>query len=327
MSPSRLEEALPDKPADGFPKHLSEDSKAAVVDAFDASTVTADAVVESLIRTGGCILRNVVNKDDLAEIERDVRPYIMKDQPWKGDFFPPETRRVTGLVEKSETFTNRVPGNEVYMEVCKQLLSAKHQCYVGQKLEDSVSPPQLNNTIVFSIAPGARRQELHRDDMNWHNATPPITSHKDYKIGRDCAIGFFVAGKKTTKENGATRFIPRSHLWAHTQPPNEELAYYAELEPGDGFIMLASAYHGGSENASVDQERLIFSCFMTKGLLRQEENQFLANSIESVKRYPAHIQRMIGYTVSMPWLGWVDFDDPRSLFLDDSPEKERIDFF
>ena len=56
----------------------------------------------------------------------------------------------------------------------------------------------------------------------------------------------------------------------------------------------------------------------------QEENQFLANSRESVKRYTPRLQKIIGYNVSMPWLGWVDYEDPRNLLLDDGQEKERL---
>jgi ectoine hydroxylase-related dioxygenase (phytanoyl-CoA dioxygenase family) len=269
MSPSRSQDPPPDQPAGGFPKHLADDSKAAVVDSFDAQTVRSEAVIDSLIRNGGCILRNLLSKEDIVTIDADVRPYIQKDQPWAGEFFPPETRRVTGLVQKSPTFTERVVGNEIYQAACTALLSSTYESWLGQKLERSVSPPQLNNTIVFSIAPGAKRQELHRDDMNWHNELQSIASHKNYRVGRDDAIGLFVAGKKTTRTNGATRFIPRSHLWGKEQPPNEDLTFYAELEPGDAFIMLASCYHGGSANTTADQERLVFSCFMTKGLLRQ----------------------------------------------------------
>jgi ectoine hydroxylase-related dioxygenase (phytanoyl-CoA dioxygenase family) len=269
MSPNRVETPLPDKPADGFPKELEEDSKAAKVDSFDSSTVTISEVVASLIKNGGCIIRNVLNPTDLAAIERDVRPHILKDQPWAGEFFPPETRRVTGLVEKSRTFTETVVGNQLYQEVCDKLLTAVDESWIGQTKEISIAPPQINNTIVFSIGPGAKRQELHRDGMNFHTKAVELKSHEDYEIGRDCAVGLFVAGKKTTRENGATRFIPRSHLWKHSQAPNEELAFYVELEPGDGFIMLASCYHGGSANTTVDGERLVYSCFMIKGFYRQ----------------------------------------------------------
>ncbi|OQV06271.1 hypothetical protein CLAIMM_10866 [Cladophialophora immunda] len=50
-----------------------------------------------------------------------------------------------------------------------------------------------------------------------------------------------------------TRFIHGSHLEA------------TELEPGDGFKMLSSCYHGGSVDVTEDQERLLFSCFMCAG--------------------------------------------------------------
>ncbi|PVH87659.1 phytanoyl-dioxygenase family protein [Cadophora sp. DSE1049] len=285
--------------------------------------VASSAVIASLIKNGGCIIRNILDAPTLAVIETDVRPWILRDQPWTGDFFPPETRRVMGLVEKSKAFTDSIPGNKLYQDVCGALLTSWHESWHGQKLMKSESKPQLNNTIVFSIAPGAKRQELHRDDMNIHNKLEALTSHEDYKIGRDCTIGFFVAGKKTTRANGATRFIPRSHLWATSQPPMEDLARHAELNPGDGFMMLASAYHGGSQNSTTDQERLIYSCFMTKGYLRQEENQYLANSVESIKRYTPEMQKTIGYSVSNPFLGWVDLEDPRKLVMTEEELKQE----
>lgn len=48
----------------------------------------------------------------------------------------------------------------------------------------------------------------------------------------------------------------------------------------------------------------------------QEENQFLANPIEAVKKMPEHIQRMIGYSVSSPYCGWVDLKDPITFVRD-----------
>lgn len=82
-------------------------------------------------------------------------------------------------------------------------------------------------------------------------------------------IGWFVAGRKSTKANGATRFIPGSHLWDSEIPPDDSLSFYAELEPGDGFIVFSSCFHGGSANTTPDQHRLLYCCFMTRGWLRQ----------------------------------------------------------
>ncbi|KFY79077.1 hypothetical protein V499_01882 [Pseudogymnoascus sp. VKM F-103] len=296
------------------------------VDQFDSTAAPkADEIVASLIRNGGCVLRNFISDATILDIiERDVRPHIQADRPWEGvDFFPPETRRVMGLVGKSRVFTDTIPANRLYRDVCSRLLSSTCRSWYGYQLNTTVSEPQLSNTIVFSIGPGAKRQELHRDDSIHHNHLSDLRSHQDYRIGRDTSVGLFVAGKKTTRANGATRFIPGSHLWGEERCPDEELAFYAELQPGDAFIMLASCYHGGSANTTADEERLVYSCFMTKGFLRQE-NQYLANSSEQVRQYPRDVQMLIGYSVSKPFLGWVNLDDPLKVLYGDDFEGQGM---
>lgn len=50
----------------------------------------------------------------------------------------------------------------------------------------------------------------------------------------------------------------------------------------------------------------------------QEENQYLANPLDKVREYPEDLQKLIGYKVSNPFLGWVDLGDPRkALYGDD----------
>jgi ectoine hydroxylase-related dioxygenase (phytanoyl-CoA dioxygenase family) len=85
--------------------------------------------------------------------------------------------------------------------------------------------------------------------------------------GRETAVGVFVAGVKTHKANGATRFIPGSHLWGNERQPKEEECVYAELEAGDAFFMLASCYHGGSANTTKDEWRLVYGTFCTRGCM------------------------------------------------------------
>ena len=50
---------------------------------------------------------------------------------------------------------------------------------------------------------------------------------------------------------------------------------------------------------------------MTKGYLRQEENQYLAIPRDVVLKMPVHIQQLMGYKLSQPFCGWVESDDPR----------------
>ncbi|KAK4203446.1 hypothetical protein QBC40DRAFT_346295 [Triangularia verruculosa] len=84
------------------------------------------------------------------------------------------------------------------------------------KAQTSISRPQLDNTIVFSIGPGARAQEVHRDDMIHHNPPTVITADQ-YKIGRDTSIGWFEASKKTTRANGAAH--PREPSLGSNEAP------------------------------------------------------------------------------------------------------------
>ncbi|EXJ95341.1 hypothetical protein A1O1_00461 [Capronia coronata CBS 617.96] len=286
------------------------------VDYFDAATTTPEMVIDSLVRNGGCFVKNLLSTQEVDTIVSDIRPYIDADVAWTGDFFPKETRRVCSLAEKSPTFIHRVLANPLYLEVCDKMLSSEIESWTGDVYEKSISPPQVNATIAFSIGPGARAQGLHRDSIAHHNRHPAITA-AEYKMGRDSAIDIFVAGKKATKANGTTRFIPGSHLEHYLEKPDESRAIYAEMDPGDAFIMLASCYHGGSANTTENEERLMLAGFMTKGYLRQEENMYLGVSQEAVKQYPRHIQDILGYGLSAPFLGWVDLKHPRKVLYPD----------
>jgi ectoine hydroxylase-related dioxygenase (phytanoyl-CoA dioxygenase family) len=85
---------------------------------------------------------------------------------------------------------------------------------------------------------------------------------------------------------------------------------FAEMEKGDAFIMLASAFHGGGTNSTKDEYRLMFATFLTRGYLRQEENQFLAVPSDIAKGYDQPIQEMMGYYMSDPSCGYVEHVDP-----------------
>ncbi|CAI6089195.1 unnamed protein product [Clonostachys chloroleuca] len=253
------------------------------VQTFNAATAHVDDTVAALIVAGGCVLKGVVAQDDLAQIEKDTRACILGDKAWGGDFFPKETKRVMGLIGKSPTFTKAI-------------------------VQSSLAVAAAEKILTSTIAPGARNQELHRDDMIHHNPVRQRTA-ADYKIGDDTGVGYFVAGKKATKDNGVTRFIPGSHLWDQATPPDESLTFYAEMAAGDAF--LSSCYHGGSANKTVDQERLMYSCFYTKGFLRQEENQYLSTPFEAIKKkYDQPTLELLGYNLSPPLMGWVEMKHP-----------------
>jgi hypothetical protein len=54
------------------------------VQTFIAGTTTTAEVVAALREAGGCIVRGLVQKESLGQIERDLRPHLDADQPWNG---------------------------------------------------------------------------------------------------------------------------------------------------------------------------------------------------------------------------------------------------
>ncbi|EWG50096.1 hypothetical protein FVEG_09423 [Fusarium verticillioides 7600] len=311
MAPSIIQDLSPREDCIPVSKYSDDRSRPVpMVKVFDIAVADSAAVTQAIIEAGGCVIRNAVSQKDLDVIETDTRKFIQSDGEWAGEFFPKETKRVMGLAGKSPIYMKTIAMHPLARAVANNLLTSTHSCWIGSEWKTFVSKPQLNNTVIFSIAPGARDQDLHRDDMIHHHAVKRRMA-TEYKIGDDTGLGFFVAGKKTTHANGATRFIPGSHLWDHATPPDEKLSFYAELQPGDAFLFLSSCYHGGSANTTTDEERLMYSCFYTKSFLRQEENQYLvAPAQKMLETYDDDTLELMGYGLSPPFLGWVDAMHP-----------------
>ena len=105
--------------------------------------------------------------------------------------------------------------------------------------------------------------------------------------------------------------------------PSESLAVQPELQPGDGVMMLSGLFHGGSRNES-QEPRVVWAAFTTRGWIRQEENQYLCNDVEAIKRLPLWLQMFCGWSISKPFMGWVELDNPIKVLhpeyeVDDDP--------
>lgn len=230
-----------------------------------ARSVQPDQLVASLARDGGIIVRGLLEPETLDQISRELEPHF--SEFWEGDIFTSKSRVISGIASKSQSFIEHISCNPLFTDLCDRLLTSNYTCWYGNEEVTFSSTPQINAAIAIRNSPGNEPQKLHRDDMGLHHALPSISAD-EYKPGRDAAVGIFVAATRTTRENGATRFIPGSHLWDTSRRPDESLTVSAELEPGDAFIMLASCFHAGSANTS-SQDRTVYSTFYSKSFLRQ----------------------------------------------------------
>jgi ectoine hydroxylase-related dioxygenase (phytanoyl-CoA dioxygenase family) len=133
------------------------------------------------------------------------------------------------MIGKSPICAENIINHPMYQAVCKVFLATKNWYWSGSKKIHATSDPTLNNSIAFSIGPGAWDQPLHRDSWCHQMYETEVDVYLD---NCDHDVGWLIAGKPATKENGATQFIPGRHLWSKDRPPQEELAVHAELEPG-----------------------------------------------------------------------------------------------
>lgn len=123
-------------------------------------------------------------------------------------------------------------------------------------------------------------------------------------------MAFMVPGVKTTVDNGATIAIPGSHLWGSDRAPKVDAAVAAEMDPTECWAMLGGLYHAGGANVTQRERRVVHGMFFTRGFYRQEENSYLANTADEVLSWSPAAQKVMGYELSSPNIGFVDFQSP-----------------
>ncbi|PYI14639.1 hypothetical protein BO99DRAFT_449504 [Aspergillus violaceofuscus CBS 115571] len=290
---------------------------------LDANTVSIDDIIHYLKHHGGVVVQNLISEEILQEVGADIKPYF--DALVEPGFFSSKTRIVTRLPNKSIAFVEKIFGNQVFQDVCDHFLTSHHRGWYGNEQYTYSPHPVFNSALAFSTLPGNETQSLHRECMGQHNKLPAIAP-ENYPIGRDTVLGMFVADTRTTRENGATRFIPGSHLQSTLDPPDESQTVPVEMNRGDVFLMLGSCYHGASANVSQAEERILYSTFMTQSTRRQEENIYLSVPVDRVRVFSPRMQKRLGFSASDPLFGWVDVKDPRKVFgLPGLSEGQHID--
>ncbi|KAF4331983.1 hypothetical protein FBEOM_14227 [Fusarium beomiforme] len=277
----------------------------------EVQKVPADTPIEDIIallkRDGGVFVKGLIPQDDVDKAYNECPNMATQE----------ETQRAPSLLALSPTYARTQVMNPVYQQVVDHFLTTRSWFWWGDERKESVSKPYVHSCAAMRIGPGGKAQPLHRDDYISHNIHTDIDKWDDERdANRESAVGLFVAGTKVTKENGGTQFIQGSHLWGSERgPPRVEDCIFAEMDKGDAFIMLASAYHGGGTNSTKDERRLVFATFSIRGYLRQEENQFLAVPRETAKKLDQDIQAFMGYSISDPACGY----SPGEVIWDASP--------
>ena len=156
----------------------------------------------------------------------------------------------------------------------------------------------MNLTQAISIEPGDPAQFLHRDEELF-----PFPHAFEVMSNAMWALDDF------TVENGATRLVPGSHLWPRDREPVPGEALPAEAPAGSVVLWLGGVLHGGGANRSGRVRRGAVMSYRL-AWLAPTEKLLLSTPPEVARTLPERLQRLIGYQLHRPNLGWVEGQDP-----------------
>ncbi len=247
-----------------------------------ASAAPKDIAV-ILERDGCVVVDRVANDEILAQVEREMAPYIEANQQGPDEFSGKNTRRTGGLIARSRAARELIEHPIVLGGVGEVLGHATNF--------------QLHLTQVISIGPGETAQSIHRDQ--WAFDFFPFPKGYEVQCNTIWAMTDFTA------ENGATRLIPGSHGYEDRLTFTESDTEPAEMEKGSVLFYTGAVYHGGGANHS-DSVRTGLNITYNVAWLRQEENQYLTVSNEIARDLPESLLRLMGYARGAYALGYID---------------------
>lgn len=236
---------------------------------------------------GYTIVENVLDPDIVANIRATVDPLFVHDGG-RNAFEGYRTRRLYSPLDDTDVLDPIV----------------EHPLALG--LLDEIFEPNylLSQLQVIDIAPEEKAQGLHVDDgfYAWPRPRPALGAATIF------AIDDF------TPDNGATVVIPGSHRWDDHFPTDDEQsrAIPAVMPAGSMLFFLGTTWHGGGANHT-DRSRMCVTAQYCRPWCRPQENFSLSVSPERVARSSEHVQRLLGYSIHPPFMGFVRGMHPKRL--------------
>ncbi len=248
---------------------------------------TPEEVLVRLRAQGVVVIEGLLGSSRLEQLRSELQPWFAAALPGEGPFFGRRTRRYGSLFAKAPASAD-LALDPLTLGPIEVLLKADGAC-------DEI---ELNLTQAIAIEPGEPAQVLHRDEALW-----PVSLAFERMANVMWALDDFTA------ENGATRLIPGSHLWDRGRPPAPGEAVAATAPAGSAVIWLGGVLHGGGANRSVEPRRGVVISYRL-GWLAPAERLQLVTPLKVAQALPERLQRLLGYQLHRPNLGWIEGQDP-----------------
>jgi ectoine hydroxylase-related dioxygenase (phytanoyl-CoA dioxygenase family) len=252
-----------------------------------ADCAVIEAAMADIERDGYVVFERLLDEATVEALRRDVTPRL-PHLHGRNNFEGFATQRLYGVIEK--TFA------------CNPLV--EHPLVLG--LLDRILEPNylLSQLQVINLLPGEVAQPIHYDDAFYRWPRPR----------RALGAATIFAIDAFTEENGATVMLPGSHRWPERLPTDDELATAraVTMPPGSVVFFLGTLWHHAGANRSA-ASRMCVTAQYCAPWCRQQENMSLSVSRERARACSEHVQRMLGYSVHFPFMGFVNGAHPKRL--------------
>lgn len=246
----------------------------------------------ALDEAGAAIVERPSGLAAIEEVSADLEPWFRRTPDGQGVFFGRRTRRFGAVIAKAPSTAALAiaPG---IVDTLEDML-----CGPGGGHGERSDCLQLSLSQAISISPGETAQLLHRDDSLF-----PIRPGFELMANVMWAVDAF------TPRNGATQIVPGSHRWERDRVARPDEILSAVMPAGAALVWLGGVLHGGGANRSRRARRgLVFSYSLA--WLAQAEKLMVTVPPDVVRTLPERLQRLIGYQIHRPNLGWIEGNDP-----------------
>lgn len=248
-------------------------------------TMPLDDALAIFKRDGAIVVEDAAADLNIDIVDSELAPWFGAALTGRGPFFGDTTRRFSGVFHKAPS-TAALAGDPFVLSLVEGVL--REHC-------DAI---QLNLTQAIGIEPGAPAQVLHRDEVMFPFA-------HDYEV----MVNVMWALDAWSDDNGATRLVPGSQKWTRTRLAEASEVRAAAAPRGAAILWLGSIIHGGGANRT-DAMRKGLAFSYSLGWLGQSERLLLSTPAETARTLPERVQRLIGYQIHRPNLGWIEERDP-----------------
>lgn len=246
---------------------------------YNASSDRAE-ILDHFDHHGYAIIENVLSAGELHILRSEIAPYLTTTAPDSSNAF------MGGRTLRFGRLLHRIPSTRSLVRHPTVLPN------VERVLTRYAPTAQVHFTGVMHILPGEAAQVLHRDIVPFPNPSPVLV------VATMWAVSDFTRG------NGATVFVPGSHLWPEDRWPLKEELCVAEMPAGSVLLYAGNLIHGAGR--CVTGTRTGVALQYSVGWLRQEENQYLAVPLEVARTFDHDLQKLMGYQLAARHWGYVD---------------------